>query len=166
MANYTEQGRTNYFRVKDLDAFKAELRTYGIEPASWEEANDYGSELVLDAGVNNKPEGAIALFSYGMWPSFDEYATASRLGVDIDDEADESGIPCDYDSLLMLVAGHLVDGEVAVFMEVGFEKMRYLAGTAVAVNAIGDTRRIDLDEIYDLAKELATKGTVITRAEY
>ena len=166
MANYTEQGRTNYFRVKDLAVFKAELRAYGIEPASWEEANSYGSEFVLHAGVNNKPEGAIALFSYGMWPSFDEYATASRLDVCIDDEADESGIPCNYDSLLMLVADHLVDGEVAIFMEVGFEKMRYLTGTAVAVNAIGDTRHIDLNSIYELAKELAPEGTTITTAEY
>jgi hypothetical protein len=37
------------------------------------------------------------------------------------------------------VAGHLVEGSVAVFIEVGAEKLRYLTGWAVAVNSSGVT---------------------------
>lgn len=63
------------------------------------------------------------------------------------------------------VAKHLADGEVAIFIEVGSKKMCYLVGVATAINNKGETRCVNLDSIYELAKELdAHKG--ITRAEF
>jgi hypothetical protein len=161
MADYTATARTNYFLVKDVEALKAELRTYGIEPATWAE-NQRGADFVLDDGPKNKPAGAIALFSFGTWPQMDEDSVAMRL--DIEDE--ETPVPGAYVDLTGLIANHLVEGQVAVFIEIGFEKMTYLAGGATAVNAAGETRSIDLEGIYAVAKELTTDEHPITIAQY
>jgi hypothetical protein len=48
-------------------------------------------------------------------------------------------------------------------MESGAEKLRYIAGYAVAYNSKGETVSLNLDDIYDKAKSL---GTNITTATY
>lgn len=159
MANFNATARTNIFRVKDVDALKHDLSTYGITPATWDESRR-GAEFVLDDRPVNQPAGSVALFSFGGWPSLDEEDTASRLELFEEDDV----VPSEYESLHQLVAAHLIEGEVAIFMEAGAEKMRYVSGVTVAVNSAGDTRRIDLDDIYELAKELTTDQHPITRA--
>jgi len=62
------------------------------------------------------------------------------------------------------LAKHLVRGEVAVVMEVGSEKMRYLIGYAGAVNWQGKRIEVSLTEIYRRAKQ--TFGIEPTVAEY
>jgi len=63
------------------------------------------------------------------------------------------------------VAKHLVKGEVAVFMESGHEKFRYVTGSASAVNWKGEEVFFNLEDIYERAnKELG--GEHVTRAEY
>jgi hypothetical protein len=71
----------------------------------------------------------------------------------------------EYDDLAweVIIGNHLKDGEVCVLMETGAEKYRYLSGWAIAFNNKGETRRVDITDIYNLAKEL---GTGITQAEY
>lgn len=160
MANYIAKSRTNYFRVKDVDALKAELAKYGIEPGDMNNLG-YGVDLAIDQDNTNKPDGAIALFSDGGWPSLDEEIVANRLGLEDDEPA-----PSEHESLVDLFGSHLIDGEVAIFMEVGFEKMRYFGGTAVAVNSAGETRRVDLDDIYTAARELTSDEHEITTATY
>jgi transcriptional antiterminator Rof (Rho-off) len=63
----------------------------------------------------------------------------------------------------LLLAAHLADGEVAVAMEAGAEKLRYVNGFAFAVNAAGDVRSVSLDDIYALAEDL---GPNVTVAQY
>ena len=58
---------------------------------------------------------------------------------------------------------HLTDGEVAVVVEIGAEKMRYICGFADAVNSKGEIVSICLDDIYEKAEKL---GNNITYAEY
>lgn len=161
MADYAANARTNYFIVKDVDALKADLNRYGITPASWAEAR-LGAEFILSEDAGNRPQGSIALFSLGSWPSLDEDFVAERLGID----DDETPVPNEHESLYELVAAHLVEGEVAVFVEVGMEKMRYLGGIALAVNSAKETRQVDLDDIYALATELTTDNRPVARAEY
>lgn len=67
------------------------------------------------------------------------------------------------DLLLPLVAAHLQEGHVAVFVEGGFNRRSYATGHAVAVNGNGETRSVDLADIYTLAREL---GDHVTAAEY
>jgi hypothetical protein len=133
MANWYGHARTNYFRVKDQEAF-----------AQW--AKSRGNlEVIRDA------EGRVGLLSdheYGGWPDF-KY-----------DEATDETQECD---LFQDVAAHLQEGSVAVFMEVGAEKLRYLTGFALAVNSQGETVETSLDGIYELAKSL---GDEVTEAEY
>lgn len=133
MANYYGAARTNYFRVKDPEAFEA-----------W--ASKYQVEVIKNA------DGLFGLLSdcpdSGSWPSsyFDEEKD-DYVEIDIMQE----------------VSAMLEDGEVAIFMETGAEKLRYLVGYAVAVNNRGETETISLQDIYSKAKKL---GTNITVAEY
>jgi hypothetical protein len=53
-------------------------------------------------------------------------------------------------------AAHLVDGSVAIFMEIAHEGMRTVAGVAFALNSKGQTRRVDLDDIYKKAEKLGS----------
>ena len=62
-----------------------------------------------------------------------------------------------------IVSTHLEEEEVAIFMEVGAEKLRYLVGIAEAINSKGEVRIISLDNIYKEAEEL---GKNVTAVEY
>ena len=167
MANHYTKARTNYFVVRDVAALKEDLKAYVLLTTGWSE-NLYGGELILDENPNNVPAGAIALFCDGGWPNLDEDSVLDRLGDDDDDEDAASSAPLPHEDIYTLVASHLVDDEVAVFQEVGFEKMRYLAGTSVAVNAKGESQVIQLDDIYDIARKQLGAGSSgqITTATY
>ncbi|HEU5223139.1 MAG TPA: hypothetical protein VFU07_05585 [Candidatus Lumbricidophila sp.] len=167
MANYVSQCRTNYFQIKDLDAFKNDLELLGIKLDTWQSRYP---EFILDE-PENKPAGTIALFSYEGWPSLDEDSICFSLG--IDDNEDISLLPlgqllAKVETIFDLVALHLADESIAVFEEVGFEKMRYLYGAAIAVNSKGERREVLLGNIYDLAKELLPEGSsaAISTATY
>lgn len=155
MSNYMAKARTNYFGVKNAEALKTELRRYGIDPQPWS-AVQTGADFIFD----DETAGKVAFFCDGTWPSLEEDAVADRLEADVDEQ-----VPQDHIDLPALVAAHIEDGQVAIFMDIGSEKMRYLGATAVAVNAADDRRIVDLQDIYGLARELAAPGTVIGAAE-
>ena len=50
------------------------------------------------------------------------------------------------------LAKHLQNGWVAIVMEVGAEKLRYVTGYAVAVNHNGKCCDVSIDRIYQLAR--------------
>jgi len=50
------------------------------------------------------------------------------------------------------LSGFLADGEIAVLIEAGAEKLRYITGVAVAVDHRGRRADVDLSAIYDLAQ--------------
>lgn len=79
------------------------------------------------------------------------------------DEKSQEYIEFDFHKAL---AKHLQVGEVAITMEVGYEKIRYLIGVAVAVNHRGKVVYINLDEIYDKAKKVFKGCHKITNATY
>ena len=136
MANYYGQTRTNYFLVKDADAFKAEMANYEVNVIEQKIGEETGYGI-----LDTDPDGG------GLqWSQFNEETE-------------------DYDDLVweVIIGNHLKDGEVCVLMETGAEKYRYLSGWAIAFNNKGETRRVDITDIYDLAKEL---GTGVTQAEY
>ena len=136
MANYYGQSRTNYFLVKDADAFKAEMANYEVTVIEQQMHGKTGYGI-LDADSDG---GGL------QWSQFNEETE-------------------DYDDLAWedIIGKHLKDGSVCVLMETGAEKYRYLTGWAVAFNNKGESRRVNLTDIYDLAKEL---GTDVVLAEY
>jgi hypothetical protein len=88
---------------------------------------------------------------HGGWPNWIPAETIDEEDVEVD--------------VAEIVAGHLAAGEVAILIEVGAEKLRYLTGIAVAVNDRNEQRCIDLEDIYEVAKELGDKrhrGEVLT----
>lgn len=76
----------------------------------------------------------------------------------ITDENDEE---VDFPSI---VANHLADGEVAVFVSAGSEKSRYVTGHACAIDNTGQSVHISIDDIYIKAKEVF--GSEPSPAEY
>ena len=137
MANYFSTSRSNYFRVKDEEALERGRPLGGpdcwIRGGSAEESSDTHFALAANEGG---------------WPT-DRW----------DEEANDYLDSAVYDE----IAEHLVPGDVAIFMEVGNEKLRYLCGQAIAVNAEGEQRSVDLVGIYDIASK---DGNNVTRAEY
>jgi len=134
MANYYESARSNYFFVKDVDAFKAELdgSGLGIESRKVGELTQVGMFASVDNGFP--------------WEKYDQETYDST-------ELDWADI----------FKRHLVDNQVAIIMGAGAEKLRYISGWAMAFNNKGESKSINLDAIYDLAKEL---GSEITTATY
>lgn len=134
MANYYAYARSNYFRVRDLDAFT--------------EATDGLDLTVITREVSGTALVGLLCTADGGWPSY-------RRNPDTGDDED-------FD-LPDFIAPHLAERAVAVFLEVGWEKLRYLTGWAVAINHDGERAAVSLDDIYPLAAEL---GDDVTFASY
>ena len=139
MADWYGSARSNYFRVKDEPAFLAALEELdqGVEAGR----NDKGQLTLLAANTDN-----------GGWPS-------SRYNEQTDDFDD-------FD-IAEFVVPYLADGEVAIFLEVGAEKLRYVTGSATAVDNKGGRVRLRLGDIYEAAATaLGVVPTSITEALY
>lgn len=139
MANYYESSRSNYFKVKDLEAFKEDMDKFG------------GIEIVL--GSENDPHRAGRVCLLGT----DEYFPSECY----DDNGDE--IP-DM-TIEKVIAKHLTEDSVFIAMGAGAEKLRYISGWAYAVDCTGELVSISIDNIYELAKaKFGDKE--ITEAQY
>lgn len=77
------------------------------------------------------------------------------------DEEAQDFVECDFEGV---IAEHLTDDSIAVIIEVGAEKLRYLVGWATAINSNGETETISLHDIY--AEAEARFGIKPTVAEY
>lgn len=77
---------------------------------------------------------------------------------------------CDMDDeeidIVEIIAEHLVDGAVAIFMECGAEKTHYISAWAEAINSKGERKTISLNDIYDAAAGLTNSMKEITRCDY
>lgn len=135
MANYVATARSNYFKVKDAEGFK-----------SWVANCPNVALISLD-------DGTFAVYSddpdSGSWPNY-------RWNEETED--------CEEFDIFAEIAEFLIDGEIAVFMEVGAEKLRYCNGYAIAVHSNGEYETLNLDRIYDFAEQRWGKRPTV--AEY
>jgi hypothetical protein len=136
MANYYGSARSNYFKVKDEATFLEALTN--IPDIEVHGDTERGFCVLVNGG------------DAGGWPSF---------GLDEDMNEVEYDIPA-------LVSEHLQDDEVAIFMEAGAEKLRYLVGYAEAINNKGEREAISINGIYEIAEQMTNKPENITAAEY
>ena len=102
-----------------------------------------------DLDVEVDEDGLFAIFpsendDFGGWPYYDNKTDSE---IDICEE----------------LSHHLQDEHVAVLQEVGNEKLRYLNGFSLAVNSKGEVKKVDIYDIYELAKNM---GKYVTSAEY
>lgn len=118
MANYYETFRSNAFRVKDIDALKAEL-----------DAVNYDCEIAIEQ------DGSIIILSDSEQMFYHEH---------YDYETDEE-YHWDWEYEL---PKHLEENSIAVFQVIGQEKLRYLTGYAVAIGSNGVIKSINLGDIY------------------
>lgn len=128
MATYYESARSNYFLVKDIDAFKQELEPIKSLDIKIEKRDNKDYVCLLNENENGFP-----------WDAYDDI-----LGEYV--ELDWEGI----------FSRHLQDDSVAIIMGAGAEKLRYIQGYAYAFNNKGETKVLHLTDIYNLAKELGT----------
>lgn len=135
MANYTATFRSNYFAVKDAELFKIFCDEFSLEMITKSEG-----DVALYGFLNKGNEAGIPLTRYnegsGEWE-----------GVDF----------------LSLLAEHLAPDYVAVVMEIGSEKMRYLIGEAYAINSKGQSVTLTLGAIYN---RVAALGSIWTDCSY
>jgi hypothetical protein len=142
MANYYATARSNYFAVRDEQAFREWAKILGLE--------------ILEPVHRDKVADGIR--RYGITPRNGDDSGGWPTS-HYNEETDE----CEDIDVTGQLSAHLADDEVAILMEVGNEKLRYVCGYAVAVNHQGKTVHINLASIYRKALKLGSK---ITRAEY
>ena len=178
MANYTATARSNYVHVDSIGRLRAELARHRIDAQTQidtdvlddpNEPDGPGRVMVYDsdgAGWTH-PESALEQAEWDAPCS--DYMSHARNAVrgDCDrcghPQHDHTGLLATYHAtVFQIVAERLTDGEVAVFMEAGHERL-YVVGFAVAINNKFETREVSLDGIYELATEL---GPNVTVAEY
>lgn len=123
MANYCCTIRTNYFHVKDDEAFRALMsRAYGCEDSV---------ELWEDKDENGK-----TVFGFGT------YGGISGLR-DLDDgDIDDSS----YDNFIDCLQESVADDDAIIILESGNEKMRYVIGSATIITG-SEHKYIDITDI-------------------
>ncbi len=115
MANYLCSVRTNYFRVKDEEAFREFMgRVYGSEDNIdlWEETDDAGRKL----------------FGFGCYGGISGVIAAKE---DEDEDADETS----YDEFISRLQKYVADDDAIIIFEVGNEKLKYLVGHALIITS-------------------------------
>jgi hypothetical protein len=143
MADWSGTARSNYFEVKDFAAFKTWLESHSLS-------------LLEDDAEPSKPSTKVGFTAantdHGAWPS--------SIWNEETDEYEE------FD-LVSELWQHLVEGQVAVLMEVGSERYRYVTGQAIAVRWDGRVVHLSLNDIYEkAAREFGVDVKSITPAEY
>lgn len=109
MANYECVTRSNYFHVKDPAAFRKFMdRVYGLN--LWEE-KDAAGQLVFGFGAY----GGIC----GISPP--------------DGKADDEQYDDSYDTFVNELQEHIAEDDAVIILEAGYEKMRYVVGSAIIV---------------------------------
>ena len=136
MANYYATARSSYFTVKDTMAFEAWCKAHNLH--YW--TNTDGCYTITP---DDDP---------GHWPLYEP-------------ELDENDDEVEFD-LETELSKHLATNQVAILIEVGSEKLRYLTGHTVAIHADGRTCHISLQDIYAQAQSTFGDDVTITRAEY
>ncbi len=135
MADYCATTRSNYFRVKDDEAFRAWCgeRSLDVWTKGVEDSDDICFAISADRTWGSG------------WPSLEENA--------------------DF-CLISELAGHLDPRDIAVLLEIGSERLRYLVGTAVAVRADGTNVGLSLSDIYERAAQDLGTELLVTEAAF
>ena len=126
MATYYESARTNYFLVKDIEAFKNELEVFKALKVVESKQDNKDYVCLLNENENGFP-------------------------MDVYDDILGEYVEIDWETIF---AKHLQDDSVAIIMGAGAEKLRYIHGYAIAFNNKGETKMIHLTDIYKIAEEL------------
>lgn len=124
MADWYGISRSNYFAVKNKKKFKDFCKKWNAE--------------LITKSNNKKLVGFISNDEFGALPSIN---------------LDEPNSVDNFDNFIVELSTHLKKDQVAIMMESGSEKVRYVTGSAIAVNHKGKTVSVGLNDIYKLAEK-------------
>lgn len=131
MASYTCAIRTNYFHVKDEDAFRA-----------------FSEKLYCNEGDvevwEDKDKAGKTVFGFGCCSSL----TGILSGFENTDEPDDA-----YDRLIKGLQEHIIEDDAVIIFESGREKLNYVNGLATVVTS----KECKYLDISDFAVEEARK---------
>lgn len=136
MANYVLTCRSNYFRVRDPKRFERWCSFFGLD--HWTEKSLPGCEDDFYAISNDNGDG---------WPS-----SHPETDEELDFEAE--------------LSKHLDPRDVAILMQIGSERLRFVSGHASAIHADGRAVHVGLQSIYGLAQQTFGDKVTITDASY
>lgn len=148
MGQWYGKCRSNYFRVKDPEAFARFLK-------------EYQAELLTSAG----PDGTMR---YGFRSTTETGGEPTRIENQIDEDLDND-LEAELEEATLIsdvIHEHLLEGEVCVIVEAGAEKDSYITGAATAINAAGKQISLCLNDIYALAEKQFSIPHELNRAEY
>jgi hypothetical protein len=141
--NYECTGRTNYFKVKDVDAFQKWVSSFG---------GQFITKTTRVRGKDVEHPNLVGIILDGV----------PDMKANSDEDEGDDLIAFDFYEELK---GHLKKGQVAIYIESGSEGHRYINGFAVAMCPGKKDLSISIDEIYSLAtKKFRVAG--ITEATY
>ncbi len=127
MANYNCYSRSSYFKVKNEEKYK-------------EFCSKWKVELIC-----KESEGETL---YGF--------LSHDLGIPIYYEKNGEWV-LDDEGFLEELADLLDPEWVAIFQEIGYEKMRYLVGDSLMIDSQGNITTVSINDIYDKAKKKFTR---------
>lgn len=144
MANYYPITRTNYFHVKDEQKFRDLMNKIVV----------CDGDLKVWDGVTDETGGKT--FGFGGYCSIDGYSEGP----------DYWNADADYEEFITRLSECVAEDDAVIIFEVGFEKLRYLAGFAVVVTST-DYKIIDLrDEACEEAAKMLNNPEWTTRCDY
>jgi len=138
MGTFTAKTSSNYFRVKNNEAFEAWCESLGVE---------YRHQIHRPEAGSGTFYAISAITEEGTWP-------VATLDLDTG-EVDE------VFSFLDALAAHLDPRDVVILLEAGNEKS-FVSAEAVAVHADKPNISINLADILDKAREAYGADAVIT----
>lgn len=137
MANYVSTTRTNYFHVKDVEAFRAFMDNgSGDNLKLWDEKDDKGDTV----------------FAFG--------CEGSIYGIQNEDENDN------YDLFIENLQEYIADNDAVILTETGHEKLRYVSGYSAIITG-SDIQHVNLDDMaLSKAREMLGNPGFSTQMDY
>lgn len=126
MANFVTHARTNYVTIKDPETFKKEMEFWNIE---------------VVADCDNTPNFVCLLPANGSENGFDIVRFDEKTGDEKTFRFEEHVVP------------HMEQGQVLVAQSIGYEKLGYITGQAVAFTHDKPPVRVDISDIYKKAAD-------------
>lgn len=155
MANYSGTGRSNYIHVTDLEMIKkiADIYQLCVRADETDPTYVYFYSVSEDGDIET-------YYTVSNWAYAEKY---EDIFGNLPKDCLEFGDAVELPDFMDTIAKYMVEEEVFIWQHVGSEKLRYLNGYAVAINAKGKHVSISIDEIYNRAKQLGIK---ISEATY
>lgn len=142
MADWYGNCRSSYFAVKNEDLYRRFCSRWGLTKIER-----------IAKGKKGKLYGFLVEDDNGGIPHYPAKSIGAQVALE-SIEDDEKEKTSDDDPFIPELAEQLADGWVAVIIEVGAEKLRYITGMATAINWKGETKYVNLESIYEHAEKL------------